>query len=55
MNKEKSCNFKCSTCENYCKEVDFCKSKGIKEVSKQVLTDFAQCDEYLIAEKFVMF
>lgn len=55
MEKEKKCNFKCRTCENYCKEVDFCKVKGIENCSKQMQTDFAQCDSYLIAEKYVMF
>lgn len=57
-NKEKNkkkCNFKCSTCHNYDKEVDYCYEKEIEEVSKQVHTDFSTCDSYLVHEKLVMF
>lgn len=53
--KKKTCNLKCSTCENYCKETDFCKEKEIEEISKQVHTDFSTCDSYLIREDLVMF
>lgn len=53
--KKKKCNIKCSTCENYNKETDFCKEKGIEKCSKQVHTDFSQCDSYLIRENLVMF
>ena len=49
------CNFKCSTCENYSKETDFCKEKEIENCSKQVHTDFAQCESYLVSQKLVMF
>lgn len=54
-NKKKKCTFKCSTCEHYCKETDFCKEKEIKECSKQIHTDFSTCDSYLVHEKLVMF
>lgn len=54
-NKKKKCTFKCSTCEHYCKETDFCKEKEIKECSKQIYTDFSTCDSYLVHEKLVMF
>lgn len=54
-NKKKNCNFKCSTCENYCKETDFCKEKSVEECSKQIHTDFSTCDSYLIREDLVMF
>ena len=55
-NKEKKkCSLKCTTCHNYEKESDFCVEKGIEECSKQVNTDFSQCDSYLIDSKLVMF
>ena len=53
--KEKKCNIKCNTCEYYNKETDFCKEKEIKNVSKQIKTDFSQCQDYLVSEKLVMF
>lgn len=53
--KGKKCSLKCCTCENYDKETDFCKEKEIEDVSKQVSTDFAQCDSYLVRESLVMF
>ena len=53
--KNKKCNLKCCTCTNYDKTKDFCKEKEIKNVSKQVNTDFSQCESYLISEKLVMF
>ena len=54
-NKKNKCNLKCKTCNNYDKKADFCKEKEIKEVSKQVQTDFSTCDSYLISDKLVMF
>lgn len=53
--KEKKCNIKCNTCEYYEKETDFCKEKEIENVSKQVNTDFSQCEDYLVKESLVMF
>lgn len=53
--KGKKCNFKCCTCEHYDKKADFCKEKEIENCSKQVNTDFSQCENYLIREKLVMF
>ena len=53
--KEKKCNIKCNTCEYYEKETDFCKEKELENVSKQVNTDFSQCEDYLVSEKLVMF
>lgn len=54
-NKEKKCDFKCSTCHNYDKEVDYCYEKAITNCSKQVHTDFSKCDSYLISERLIMF
>lgn len=54
-NKEKKCNFKCSTCEHYSKSKDFCKEKEIEECSKKTNTDFSQCESYLINHKLIMF
>lgn len=54
-NNEKKCNFKCKTCEHYCKSTDFCKEKEIEKCSKQVSTDFSTCESYLINSKLVMF
>lgn len=53
--KKKKCNFKCSTCEHYEKSKDFCKEKAIENCSKQVNTDFSQCDSFLIRENLIMF
>ena len=53
--KNKKCNLKCCTCENYDKTRDFCKEKEIEDCSKQVNTDFSQCESYLVNEKLVMF
>lgn len=53
--EEKRCNFKCSTCENYDKHTDFCKEKEIKECSKKSLTEFSQCDDYLVRHNLIMF
>ena len=52
---KKKHNIKCCTCENYEKETDFCKEKGIEDCSKQINTDFSQCDSFLIREDLVMF
>lgn len=56
-NKEKKtkCGFKCSTCHNYDKAIDYCYEKEIADCSKQIHTDFSTCDSYLISEKLVMF
>ena len=53
--KAKKCNLKCKTCEHYDRTVDFCKEKEIEDCSKQVNTDFSQCNDYIISEKLVMF
>ena len=54
-NKENKCSLKCNTCEHYSKKTDFCKEKGIENCSKQVNTDFSQCETYLVRENLVMF
>ena len=54
-NEKKKCNFKCNTCEHYEKPKDFCKEKTIENCSKQINTDFSQCDSYLINEKLIMY
>lgn len=53
--KSKKCNLKCCTCEHYDKKTDFCKEKEIENCSKQINTDFSQCEDYLVSEKLVMF
>lgn len=53
--KNKKCNLKCCTCEHYDKKSDFCKEKEIDNCSKQVNTDFSQCNDYLVKESLVMF
>ena len=53
--KDRKCNLKCCTCEHYDKQVDFCKEKEIEDCSKQVNTDFSQCENYLVKESLVMF
>lgn len=53
--KVKKSNLKCKTCEHYNKPTDFCKEKEIVNCSKQVSTDFSQCESYLINKKLVMF
>ena len=54
-NKTKKCNFKCNTREHYDNFADYCREKKIKDCSKQVHTDFSQCEDFLIREKLVMF
>lgn len=54
-NEKTKCNFKCSTCHNYDKSVDYCYEKEIANCSKQVQTDFSTCDSYLIKESLIMF
>lgn len=53
--KKKKCSLKCSTCQNYDKQSDFCKEKEIEECSKKALTEFSNCDSYLMNEKLVFF
>lgn len=53
--KSKKCNLKCNTCQNYNKSTDFCAEKEIENCSRQVNTDFSQCESYLISDKLVMF
>ena len=48
-------HIKCEFCEYYNKQTDFCKEKEIENVSKQVNTNFSQCDDYLVNSKLVMF
>lgn len=58
MDKEKSkkCDgLKCNTCHFYEKSMDFCKEKEIKDCSKKVLTEFSNCESYLVDAKYVMF
>lgn len=53
--KKTQCNFKCKLCEYYDVLNDFCKEKEITECSKKSLTEFSNCDSYLIKSKFVLF
>jgi len=53
--KAKKCSLKCRTCHYYDKNKDFCNEKEIENCSKQVNTDFSQCESYLIDERIVMF
>lgn len=53
--KSQKCNIKCTTCEYYSKDTDFCKAREIENCSMQVNTDFAQCGDFLIKESLVMF
>lgn len=53
--KSNKCTVKCVTCEYYSKDTDFCTEKGIENCSKQANTDFAQCGDYLVSDKLVMF
>ena len=52
---KKKCNFKCCTCEHYDKQSDFCKEKEITDCSKQVNTNFSQCEDYLVKENLIYF
>lgn len=54
-NKKKKCAFKCSTCHNYDRNLDFCLEKNIEECSKQSHINFSSCEDYLIRENLVMF
>lgn len=51
----KKCNIKCCTCEFYEKETDYCREREVENCTKQPNTDFSQCENYLVGEKFVMF
>ena len=53
--KPQKCAIKCTTCEYYDNDSDFCTEKEIEDCSKQVSTDFAQCGEYLVKETLIMF
>lgn len=53
--KPKKCSVQCTKCQFYDKHRDFCTEKAIENVSKQINTDFSQCEDYLVGEKFVMF
>ena len=53
--KPKKCNIKCATCEYYSKNTDFCTKKEIENCTKQSNTDFAQCSDYLVDSRLVMF
>lgn len=53
--KQKKNSLKCVTCEHYDKAADYCKEKCLEYCTKQVNTDFSQCEDYIIKEKLVMF
>lgn len=54
-NQEKQCGSKCDICEYYNRKSDFCKTKELENCSKAMKTEFAQCDEFLVDKKLVMF
>ena len=53
--KKQKNNLKCVTCEHYDKAADYCKEKCLEYCSKQVNTNFSQCEDYIIKGKLVMF
>ena len=53
--KKQKSSLKCRTCQNYDKNRDFCVEKEIEDCSKQMSTNFSQCDSFLIHDKLVMF
>lgn len=53
--KSKKCTIKCETCQFYDKLLDFCVEKQIENCTKQVGTDFAQCSDFLVSDRLVMF
>lgn len=55
IKKSKKCTAKCYTCHFYDSRKDFCIEKEIEDCTKQPNTDFAQCDDYLVNQRLVMF
>lgn len=53
--KPTECTVKCVKCQFYDKHKDFCTEKEIEDCSKQISTDFAQCSEFLVSDRLVMF
>lgn len=54
-NPKKCDGLKCTTCQFYEKSIDFCKEKEIENCSKKALTEFSNCESYLINQRYVMF
>ena len=53
--EKNKCDYKCSMCQHYAKEYDFCKEKNIEECSKKAPTEFTTCNDYLIRDDLIMF
>lgn len=54
-NKEKKCTLKCKTCVHYNRVSDYCREKDIRHCSKEVNTNFSQCESYLVRENLIWF
>ena len=46
---------KCTTCEFYNYEDDYCMERDIENCSRQNNVNFSKCDSYLVKNKLVMF
>lgn len=55
LNKNNKCQIKCRNCQFYNRENDYCTEKNIENCSKQINTDFSQCDSYLIRDNLIHF
>ena len=54
-NNENKCSLKCLRCQFYSKTHDYCVEKEIEQCSKKSLSEFSNCESYLINDKLILF
>ena len=53
--KNKKCKIKCSTCEFYDKQFDYCSQREIEDCTMQAHINFSACEDFLIREELSFF
>ena len=46
---------KCTTCEFYSYDDDYCTERDIENCSRETNVNFSKCDSYLIRKNLIMF
>lgn len=46
---------KCTTCEFYDYEMDYCMERDMENCSRQTNVNFSKCEDYLVREDLVMY
>lgn len=53
--KNNNRKIKCSTCQYYDSEYDYCTERDIDNCTRQTNVNFSKCNDFLIRENLVMF